>query len=462
MTTPTNGTESPESAEERAAPVTTQPTTDPGPEKPKLSKWKQRRKLRPAAKKTPSVTESDSGFFSMAHRFSIDDDDDEPDDKKTAVEESEIKPEATASMNKKVDKSLISKSIGSVESELSKLAGQSDISAQPTMLSDSRSILVNGNKTAREPGFEPQSMVSFDTKPISKSRPATRAATTQAKKAADTVIILDDSDNTSSDIEIVEDSTPPDVSGAKRSVVDPTDDPFNTIQQLKLRALKRKKVENVFEVSVNISSDMPELGNCRSTVMTMKSNEPFGVLKILYTKHCVENRLNYFEPKAIELLIETAVLVWNDTVLNEDVVTPSSLGITNANSVMSINIMSRFDYDNKQKSSVERLLSEENYTLQAILASTSTQTDTRELQKPDNLGPAYFRVRLKDKDNAQFEVRVNSETKISKLVDFYLRNKNLPQNTKIRLDFDEEPLDLDGVVGDTELEEDYTIHVYIL
>lgn len=74
-----------------------------------------------------------------------------------------------------------------------------------------------------------------------------------------------------------------------------------------------------------------------------------------------------------------------------------------------------------------------------------------------------FVIALKGKDNKRVEVKVSLETKLKNLVTFYLKLKGLSEDTvdisHIKLIFDDEELNLDETVGDTELEEDFEIQV---
>ncbi|SGZ46510.1 CIC11C00000004740 [Sungouiella intermedia] len=75
----------------------------------------------------------------------------------------------------------------------------------------------------------------------------------------------------------------------------------------------------------------------------------------------------------------------------------------------------------------------------------------------------YFVIGLKGKDNKRIECEVGPQTKIRDLLAHYLKVKGLEKVDvgKAKLIFDDEPLDLDGKVGDTELEEDFEVQIYI-
>ncbi|WPK25158.1 hypothetical protein PUMCH_002461 [Australozyma saopauloensis] len=97
--------------------------------------------------------------------------------------------------------------------------------------------------------------------------------------------------------------------------------------------------------------------------------------------------------------------------------------------------------------------SEDDVPVTQPLQETPTQANS------DN----YFVIALKGKDNKRVEVEVNSSTPINKLLLHYLSQKGIDPATvrNPRLVFDSEPLRLDQTVGDTELEEDFEVEVYI-
>lgn len=77
----------------------------------------------------------------------------------------------------------------------------------------------------------------------------------------------------------------------------------------------------------------------------------------------------------------------------------------------------------------------------------------------------YFVISLKGKDGRKFPVRVHSNTEIKSLVSYYLKQQHIDEATfdfsKARVNFDDEDLDLQGTVGDTDIETDEQIHIFI-
>lgn len=82
------------------------------------------------------------------------------------------------------------------------------------------------------------------------------------------------------------------------------------------------------------------------------------------------------------------------------------------------------------------------------------------ITKPPN--SEYFVIGLKGKDNKRIECEVGPNTKIRDLLLYYLKVKGMnEQNINAKLVFDDEVLDLDGKVGDTELEEDFEVQIHV-
>lgn len=84
-------------------------------------------------------------------------------------------------------------------------------------------------------------------------------------------------------------------------------------------------------------------------------------------------------------------------------------------------------------------------------------------ESKSQLGEAFFVIGLKGKDNKRIDVEVSSQTPIRKLLEHYISEKGIDSTdaNNARLIFDSEELLLDDTVGDTELEEDFEVEVYI-
>lgn len=78
---------------------------------------------------------------------------------------------------------------------------------------------------------------------------------------------------------------------------------------------------------------------------------------------------------------------------------------------------------------------------------------------------SYFTIGLKGADNKRIEVQVSPSTRIRNLLHFYLKQKNIDSSIvrpeTARLIFDDEELNLEARVGETELEEDFEVQVFL-
>ncbi|KAG7665249.1 ESC2 [[Candida] subhashii] len=77
----------------------------------------------------------------------------------------------------------------------------------------------------------------------------------------------------------------------------------------------------------------------------------------------------------------------------------------------------------------------------------------------------FFVIGLKGKDNKRIEVKVSPETKLRNLLLHYLKKKEIDESTislsSAKLIFDDEEMNLDDLVKDTELEQDFEIQVVL-
>ncbi|GEQ67745.1 hypothetical protein JCM33374_g1410 [Metschnikowia sp. JCM 33374] len=75
----------------------------------------------------------------------------------------------------------------------------------------------------------------------------------------------------------------------------------------------------------------------------------------------------------------------------------------------------------------------------------------------------FFVIGLKGKDNKRIEVEVGPTTEIRSLLRYYMKEKGIKESAgrQGRVVFEDEELDLDALVGDTELEEDFEVQVHI-
>lgn len=81
----------------------------------------------------------------------------------------------------------------------------------------------------------------------------------------------------------------------------------------------------------------------------------------------------------------------------------------------------------------------------------------------DNEDDGYFKIALKGKDNKQLFVKVNADTRLSKVFEYFCQKHNLTNvdMNKVKMVFDDEILNMEDTVGDTELESDFEVQIYV-
>jgi hypothetical protein len=73
----------------------------------------------------------------------------------------------------------------------------------------------------------------------------------------------------------------------------------------------------------------------------------------------------------------------------------------------------------------------------------------------------YFTIFVAGKDKKRYKVRVKPSTKIADISQYYIEKAGLAASTKVTLLFDDEPMSEFGVVGDTELEDEFMVDAII-
>lgn len=253
-----------------------------------------------------------------------------------------------------------------------------------------------------------------------------------------------------------------DISSKESEDIDPEFAERIRQRKAQLKALQ----DNSFPVGIVIKTLLPGLEAITPFVSSQTSATTFGVIKRLY----MESISKYFDGDAerLQYVRENSVLVWNNTIVF-DVATPHSVGVKTSQASMLLYAMLKDDYEKNRQAELEaKLVQDSNIDYDELLnqeeerllaANRAALLQQQESSKESEEG--YFPIHLKGKDNIVVSVQVNSETTISKLVDYYKKQRNLDPSVKIRLSFDDEDMDLSQTVGDTELEEDFTIDVFL-
>lgn len=98
-----------------------------------------------------------------------------------------------------------------------------------------------------------------------------------------------------------------------------------------------------------------------------------------------------------------------------------------------------------------------------LLDTSGTEEPGERLENISLTKPNYFVIGLKGKDNKRIECEVGPETKIRSLLSYYMKVKGIDDSALQypKLVFDDDELDLEGLVGDTELEDEFEVQVYL-
>lgn len=241
-------------------------------------------------------------------------------------------------------------------------------------------------------------------------------------------------------------------------------------EKIKERENRKKKQDKVaaFSVGVIFRSLIPQLAD---QVITLKvqSNVQFRQIRADYIKKIQESGKHAGKkPTISKTLYSDLVMVWKNTRIFGSA-TPYSVGVKLSSPSMMIETMTEEQYKDMEERAVRMAsaeVAEKNTTPFIELDGTAEEVDSQnnynEVVNYEDTEEGYFRVGLKGKDNQAVYVKVNADTQISKLADYYKAQKSLPSAVEIRLEFDDELLNFSDKVGDTELEEDFTIDVHLV
>lgn len=243
--------------------------------------------------------------------------------------------------------------------------------------------------------------------------------------------------------------------------------------EMRKRLQKRRQalkdgVRNAFPVEVTVIIEITGV-NKQSTQFEIQSTDRFRDVRGKLLAYIGENGIipgsdGYFS-------VEKGFFTHNNNVRVFDSSSPMSLGISRYDAQMNVSLISEEEFEarnerlaesyvvDKPKDKEEEEVIEENFG-EGDITKDSDEAQDAEHDDNDRDG-GFFTIYMAGKDNDRIGVQVNAETQISKLAAYYKTKKNMPEDTIVKLEFDDDELDLNGLVGDTELEEDYTIDVYV-
>lgn len=114
-------------------------------------------------------------------------------------------------------------------------------------------------------------------------------------------------------------------------------------------------------------------------------------------------------------------------------------------------------------------------TIAEELSQSSSEDEEDDMDEPNskedelvdlaNDEEGVFSIGLKGKDNKRISCKVTPQTKIERLLKFYLKKKGIDESSinlpSVKMIFDDEELDLNDIVANTELEDDFEIQIII-
>ncbi|CAI5756979.1 unnamed protein product [Candida verbasci] len=157
---------------------------------------------------------------------------------------------------------------------------------------------------------------------------------------------------------------------------------------------------------------------------------------------------------------------------NIELVTPTLLNFYLVSSDVKNNFQYVFPELNTRLNSENTFEEEEEKEEEQIESSSDddefddvAMEETKDVINVDDESEEFFKIGLKGQDNKRLEVKVNPKTKLMNLLVYYLKQKNIDQGIigkgKVKMIFDDEAMNLNETVGDTELEEDFEIQIVI-
>ncbi|KAA8897099.1 hypothetical protein TRICI_006775 [Trichomonascus ciferrii] len=248
-----------------------------------------------------------------------------------------------------------------------------------------------------------------------------------------------------------------------------------------LERIRRKREaarhQSAFPVSVEVKVEIRGLGGF-GRGFDMQSNERFRDVRRRLLEHVATGGIA--SGSASYRAVQEGYFM-HESVRVFDSSSPMSLNISRYTPTMQVSLMTPEDFEARQRAVEEEYARKREQALQeqrererqeredeeraARAAADAAEEEEGEAGDAADAAAAgddgFFTVYMKGKDNEAVGVQVNAETEIKKLAAYYKKKKGLPDNAEIRLEFDDEDLPADGVVGDTELEEDYSIDVYV-
>lgn len=230
------------------------------------------------------------------------------------------------------------------------------------------------------------------------------------------------------------------------------------VQALYLENSKRK-------YQITVTSRLPG-SEGKGIAVELKGSKPFGKLNAAVLKHL--KSICNIPTEHLHLYHENAVVLqWKLRVRLDETMRPAFLPLPpmmeNEKAYVAVDLVTKAAVFNESADKeawmdLEQKMESENALIQDFVEEASSDLSEPELLEMEEKKESEdaFTVVLRDQDG-KLEVRVTPQTKLAKLVEFYKKKRG--KKGPVVLEFDDEELDLEGVVADTELEDEFVVDV---
>lgn len=234
-------------------------------------------------------------------------------------------------------------------------------------------------------------------------------------------------------------------------------DSDDTFINIKIEDPQKELKSDIVDLDAQVIDDKQKHDKNGLLVLSVPKNIPVSELLVLYKyKSFLPNDLN------AKLKLENTCLDPNKTLeelqIKDNETFEIDYSTNDLNELQNIIGNNGIITENDDNNDYEEEEDEEDLDYINNTKINGTENSNSENSKP-NTGFVIFIV---GKDKKRYMVEVRPTTKISDIAKFYKEKANLPETTNIKLVFDDEDLNFNSTVGDTELEEEFMIDVIIL
>lgn len=248
----------------------------------------------------------------------------------------------------------------------------------------------------------------------------------------------------------------------------PVPKPLGSYEQMLLNRKKRRNQSNnvpSFRVGLSVTTKISGFENVPLWKTLIHSTDAITISRPNYLKYLMLKSPGFFYPEQDIIFVRNNQRIFDHT-------TPAVLNVTKDSAAMYVDAMLQHEFEAikaKQLQDGIAQLKPPDYdklgeqALAAIAERTRVEAEAAAKSESPSVDGTHFPIQLKGKDNKPIIVKVSAETPIEKIAKYFCERKEISEadSKKIRLVFDDEDIDMSGTVGDTELEADFTVDVYV-